>query len=134
MFNRGVDLPDFASFPLVENTAGREQLTPYYDEYAAVARGPGPDSPWSAPPAGQPRLGREARVRRGRAGPGQRGGDRLPSAAQRAAGDKDHLLVRAWSGRAPTAISPASEDRGGAEYHAAQIGAFAAAGADLVAP
>lgn len=38
IFNRGVDLPLFAVFPLVEDEAGREHLRAYYDAYAAVAR------------------------------------------------------------------------------------------------
>ena len=38
IFNRGVDLPEFASFPLVEDEAGRAHLRDYYDRYAAIAR------------------------------------------------------------------------------------------------
>lgn len=38
IFNRGVDLPEFAAFPLVEQESGREVLCSYYDDYAAVAR------------------------------------------------------------------------------------------------
>ena len=38
IFNRGVDLPEFAAFPLVETDAGRAQLRAYYDQYAAIAR------------------------------------------------------------------------------------------------
>ncbi|MEP7737526.1 homocysteine S-methyltransferase family protein [Nocardioides sp. 31GB23] len=38
IFNRGVDLPQFASFPLVEDEAGRQHLRDYYGQYAAVAR------------------------------------------------------------------------------------------------
>ncbi len=41
IFNRGVDLPEFASFPLVENEAGRAHLRAYYDEYADIARAAG---------------------------------------------------------------------------------------------
>src|SRR6478672_11455849 len=38
IFNRGIDLPEFASFPLVEDDRGRELLRAYYDGYAAVDR------------------------------------------------------------------------------------------------
>ena len=38
IFNRGIDLPEFASFPLVEDERGRGLLRDYYDGYAAVAR------------------------------------------------------------------------------------------------
>ncbi len=37
IFNHGVDLPEFASFPLVEATEGRTLLGRYYAEYAAIA-------------------------------------------------------------------------------------------------
>jgi homocysteine S-methyltransferase len=41
IFNRGVDLPQFAAFPLVGTEAGRRHLRDYYDEYAAIARDAG---------------------------------------------------------------------------------------------
>lgn len=41
IFNRGVDLPQFAAFPLVDDEAGRDHLRAYYDEYAAIARDAG---------------------------------------------------------------------------------------------
>ena len=37
IFNQGIDLPEFASFPLVEDTDGRRVLERYYAGYAAVA-------------------------------------------------------------------------------------------------
>src|SRR6187200_184135 len=37
IFNHGVDLPDFAAFPLLDDEAGRRLLTGYYDDYAAIA-------------------------------------------------------------------------------------------------
>ena len=62
IFNRGVDLPEFASFPLVEDERGRRLLRDYYDGYAAVARKAGAgltlESPtWRANPTGEPRSG-----------------------------------------------------------------------------
>ena len=41
IFHHGVDLPEFASFPLLDNAAGRELLRTYYDGYAAIARDAG---------------------------------------------------------------------------------------------
>src|SRR4051794_22919111 len=38
VFNHGVDLPEFASFPLLGDADGRRLLADYYAEYAAVAR------------------------------------------------------------------------------------------------
>src|SRR5690242_9109822 len=37
IFHHGVDLPQFAAFPLVDDAAGRDLLTAYYDGYARVA-------------------------------------------------------------------------------------------------
>lgn len=38
IFHDGLDLPAFASFPLLESEAGREALRRYFDRYLAVAR------------------------------------------------------------------------------------------------
>jgi homocysteine S-methyltransferase len=38
IFHRGMDLPAFAAFPLVEEEPGRAALRAYYDEYAEIAR------------------------------------------------------------------------------------------------
>ena len=37
IFHHGVDLPEFAAFPLVEDDHGRALLASYYDGYAAIA-------------------------------------------------------------------------------------------------
>ena len=34
----GVDLPEFAAFPLLDDASGRDTLRAYYDSYAYVAR------------------------------------------------------------------------------------------------
>ena len=62
VFNRGVDLAEFASFPLVESDRGRALLREYYDGYAAVARRAGAgltlEAPtWRANPQWGARLG-----------------------------------------------------------------------------
>ena len=58
IFHHGVDLPEFASFPLVEQAEGRELLAQYYDGYADVAQRAGVGLDARGPDlAGQPRLG-----------------------------------------------------------------------------
>lgn len=37
LFHHGVDLPEFASFPLLDDDRGRELLTQYFLEYVAIA-------------------------------------------------------------------------------------------------
>jgi homocysteine S-methyltransferase len=37
IFNHGVDLPEFAAFPLLDDADGRALLRQYYDGYAQVA-------------------------------------------------------------------------------------------------
>jgi homocysteine S-methyltransferase len=38
VFLRGIDLPAFAAFPLIDDARGREELTEYYETYLAIAR------------------------------------------------------------------------------------------------
>lgn len=38
VFHRGIDLPAFAAFPLLDDLKGREELTEYYETYLAIAR------------------------------------------------------------------------------------------------
>ena len=37
IFHHGVDLPDFAAFPLVDDSSGRDLLREYYRGYIAIA-------------------------------------------------------------------------------------------------
>jgi len=65
IFHHGVDLPDFAAFPLVEQPGGRELLANYYDGYADVSRRAGVgltlETPtWRANPDWGARLGYDA--------------------------------------------------------------------------
>src|SRR6476469_9346636 len=41
LFHHGVNLPEFAVFPLLEDRAGRAALDACYDQYAAIARAAG---------------------------------------------------------------------------------------------
>ena len=65
IFHHGVDGPEFAIFPLVEDEHGRELLTRYYDGYAEIAAKAGVgltlDAPtWRANPDWAAKLGYDA--------------------------------------------------------------------------
>jgi len=38
VFHEGIDLPEFASFPLLDDAAGRSLLSRYFDDYLTIAR------------------------------------------------------------------------------------------------
>ena len=65
IFHHGVDLPEFAAFPLLEDERGRDLLAGYYDGYAAIARRAGAglllEAPtWRANPDWGARVGYDA--------------------------------------------------------------------------
>jgi homocysteine S-methyltransferase len=136
IYCHGQDLPDFASFPLVEEPRGRELLTTYYDGYAAIAAehevGLQLDTPtWRANPDWGARLGYDAAalarvdaeavaLLRGIA---ERWSDRVPQT--RVTGQ---LGPRGDGYRPGAAVDPDEA----AEYHLPQVRAFAEAGVDLV--
>lgn len=65
IFNHGLDLPDFASFPLVESEEGRATLTAYFQDFVDLARRHGRgvvfETPtWRANPDWATRLGYSA--------------------------------------------------------------------------
>ncbi len=134
IFNHGVDLPDFAAFPLVTTASGRKMLTEYYDGYAAIAASAGAglllETPtWRANPDWGTRLGYDASAL-----------DRV----NRAAVEHLHELGARWSADlASVAVSGQLGPRGdgyrpgaaidpeeAAAYHRPQLASFAAAGAD----
>jgi homocysteine S-methyltransferase len=134
MFHRGMDLPAFAAFPLVEEEPGRAALRDYYDEYAEIARRAGVglvlESPtWRANPDWGASLGYDAEAL-----------DRVNRAAielLRALRDEYAVPETLISG----AIGPrgdgyvageAMEPEEAARYHAPQVESFAAAGVDVV--
>lgn len=62
IFHSGIDLPEFASFPLLKSAAGRKVLRDYYDAYAEIAARTGSgfvlESPtWRANPDWARKLG-----------------------------------------------------------------------------
>jgi homocysteine S-methyltransferase len=136
IFNHGVDLPEFASFPLVENDDGRRLLRRYYDGYAAVARRAGAgltlESPtWRANHEWGARIGYDAAA--------------LSRINQTAIEFLDQLrasYTRILDVRIIGAIGPrgdgyvagekADPDEA-ADYHSDQVEALADAGVDVVA-
>lgn len=130
LFHKGLDLPEFAAFPLVEQPQGAQVLTAYYREYAAVASAAGAglvlETPtWRANPDWAAKLGYDA--------------DAL-CRVNRAAVE----LVRSVQTDVPTRVSGVLGPRGdgyiaaghraddAAEYHRLQIDSLAAAGVDVV--
>lgn len=135
IFHHGVDLPDFAAFPLLGTALGRELLSSYYDDYAAIATRAGSglllETPtWRANPDWGERLGYTAadltRVN-------TESVDLLGPLRERYAAGVDSILISGTIGprgdgySAEEQLSPAEA----AEYHEPQLRAFGAAHADL---
>jgi S-methylmethionine-dependent homocysteine/selenocysteine methylase len=134
IYHHDVDMPDFAAFPLVDDTRGRDLLLRYYEDYVDIAARAGAalqlETPtWRASADWGDRLGYSA------------------AELRRVNGDAVALLggLRARAGLDAFLISGCLGPRGdgyvagevvepdaAATYHAPQIEAFAEAGADLV--
>ena len=134
IYHHGVDLPEFAAFPLVDDERGRELLLHYYGEYVDIAARAGvalqletPTYKANAEWAG--RLGYSAgdlrRANRDSVTLLQRLRDRAGI---------ETLLVSGCVGPRGDGYTggDAADPDEAAAYHAAQIEAFAEAGADLV--
>ena len=136
IFNHGIDLPDFAAFPLVDSEGGRERLSAYFDDYAAIAEQAGLplllETPtWRASSDWGTRLGYDAAAL-----------DR----ANRASVELLHETATRWSGRlAALKVSGQVGPRGdgyrpgatvvpedAAAYHRPQVASLHAAGADII--
>ena len=136
IFNRGVDLPEFASFPLVEDERGRALLRDYYDGYAEIARKAGAgltlESPtWRANPDWGARVGYDAvaldRVNRSAI-------SFLHQLRESYAGLDDVRIIGAVGPRGDGYVAGEDTDPDrAADYHRLQVEAFAAAGVDVVA-
>jgi homocysteine S-methyltransferase len=134
IFHRGIDLPDFASFPLLDGTEGRAVLEDYYRGYAEVAVRAGAglllETPtWRANTDWGLRLGYDA--------------DALARVNRDAVAHLRGLAGELADSVAGTLVVGAVGPRGDgyragdldadryAEYHRPQLEAFAGAGADL---
>ncbi len=137
IFGEGLQLPEFAAFVLLEEERGRQLLRAYYERFAALARehrvGFTLDTPtWRASAKWGERLGYSpARL----------------AEVNREAVEFARELREEWeTGTTPIAVcgtlGPEADayrpeellsPDAAAEYHAAQVGTFAAAGAEMVA-
>ena len=133
IFKRGIDLPEFAAFPLVEDERGREALRDYFGSYIELARAHGAglvlDTPtWRANRDWGERLGYPAeRLREANANAvafAQSLRDANPDVAMVVNG----VTGPRGDGYVPGATMSADDAEA---YHAAQIMAFAEAGADM---
>lgn len=134
IFHRGLDLPDFASFPLLDHEEGRAALEDYYRGYAEVAARAGAglllETPtWRANGDWGARLGYDAdalrRVNRAAV-------DHLRGLAGEVSAEVGHVLVVGAVGpRGDGYLAGDLDADRYADYHWAQLAAFAEAGADL---
>lgn len=133
IFNKGVDLPEFASFPLVEDADGARLLESYLAEYAAVAAAAGAgflaETPtWRANPDWGTVLGYDAaaldRVNQAAVG--------LAHKAAADAGVARTLVSGVIGPRGDGYLAGGTDPDEAADYHAAQARSLAAGGADLV--
>jgi S-methylmethionine-dependent homocysteine/selenocysteine methylase len=136
IFHRGLDLPHFASYKLLEDDHGRAALREYFAPYLEIARERGAGfildtATWRSNPDWGERLGDDAgaldRVNRDAVAFAQELRDS-------AGGGAGPILVNGVLG--PRGDGYVVEDAMSAEeaetYHSAQIRSFAAAGADMV--
>jgi homocysteine S-methyltransferase len=135
IFNRGIELREFAAFPMVEDEAGQHVLTAYFDEYAAIARdaraGLLLESPtWRASSDWGARLGYSAD---GLQRINETAITLLTELRDRYRPQIDHVVVSGQVG--PRDVAGQGDGRGdpaaAAEYHRPQIDVFAASGADM---
>ncbi len=136
IFHRGFDLPDFASFPLLDDEFGRAALTDYYAGYAAIAAAHGVglqlETPtWRANPDWGARLGYDAAAL---AATNQAAVGFLRALAGEWSDRIDDLRVSGQIGPRGDGYVPgaAVDPDEAADYHRPQVAAYAAAGADLV--
>ena len=136
IFHHGVDLPEFAAYPLVWSEEGRGLLRSYYDSYADIAAAVGAglrlEAPtWRANPDWGARLGHD---------------ERMVADANREAVMLLQGLAHEWRNRVPEIVVTGMVGPRGdgyaagdavcpdeaAEYHSPQVRAFADAGVQEV--
>jgi homocysteine S-methyltransferase len=136
LFTQGVDLPEFAAFPLLETADGIERLRRYYDAHLAIAAAHGTgfvlETPtWRASSVWGSRLGYDAaglvRVNR-------RAVELMLELRERWAGHDRPISISGNIGPQADAYAPSTvlSARAAGEYHGAQVRTFADAGVDLV--
>jgi homocysteine S-methyltransferase len=136
IYHHGADLPEFASFPLIEHDTGRQLLEHYYDGYVDVARRAGVglmlEAPtWRANPDWGALLGYDAdaldRVNRASIAFLHERRDAHPELHDQG------VLVGGILGPRGDGYVPGDRlaPEGYADYHRPQLASFHAAGADL---
>ena len=133
LFNRGIDLPEFASFPLVQDEQGSAVLRDYYAEYAAIAAaaetGLLVETPtWRANPDWGTVLGYDAN----RLDQANRAAVALARGAADSAEAPRALVSGIVGPRGDGYVAAGADADEAAEYHSTQVRSFAAEGADLV--
>lgn len=133
LFHHGVDLPDFAAFPLVDDEHGRALLRGYYGEYVAIAARAGAavqlETPtWRASSDWGDRLGYTAAdLRRVNAD-----AVRLLHELRDDAGIESFLVSGNLGPRGDGYVAGAMDADAAHRYHAPQIDALVDAGIDLI--
>jgi homocysteine S-methyltransferase len=134
IFHHGVDLPEFASFPLVADPAGRALLEAYYDGYVAVAGAAGQglllETPtWRANPDWAARLGYDADA----LDRANREAVVLVRGVQERSGLDRTLVVGNHGPRGDGYVAGERPDPDeAADYHSVQARSLAAEGVDLI--
>jgi homocysteine S-methyltransferase len=136
IYQRGLDLPEFAAFPLLDREEGRDELRAYFEPFLALAaeRGLGfiLEAPtWRASSrwAGQLGIAAADLGRLNRAAI-----DLLQEIREECRGRPSPILISGCVGSSQDGYQPeeAVAEQESIEYHRPQIETFAEAGADLV--
>ncbi len=133
LFNRGIDLPEFAAFPLVQDEQGSAVLRNYYAAYAAIAaaaeEGLLVETPtWRANPDWGQVLGYDAN----RLDQANRAAVALARGIAEGAEAPRSRVSGIVGPRGDGYIAAGADADVAADYHSAQVRSFAAEGVDLV--
>lgn len=135
VFHRGMDLPHFASFPLVDSEDGRREITDYFQPYVEIAQHRGVGfilgSPtWRANADWGPRLGYDAA---GLVALNIRSIEFLEALRQQWESPTTPIVLEGVIGPRGDGYKAGNMDPQAAEdYHAPQVDAFVRSNADLV--
>jgi homocysteine S-methyltransferase len=135
LFDRGVDLPEFAAYPLVATDEGRRLLDEYYEHYVSIASTARAhvvlETPtWRANPDWAERLGHD---RATLATMIDAAVETVTRARSRYAGGGSFLVSGSVGPRGDGyVVGDVMDATEAAEYHAFQVGRLADAGVDLV--
>ena len=134
VFHEGIDLPDFAAFPLLDDVEGRRALARYYHPYLEIARRHGTgivlDTPtWRANLDWGPRLGYDADALADLNRRAVRFVSELADATPGVTAVVNGVIGPRGDGYVVGTAMSADE---AASYHGLQARAFAEAGADMV--